>query len=251
MQDIRFACTALDGTNKVGVIPKDSDGYYDMIVGGLNMFNSAGQYYEYEGAKALFEGSSPFMRRVSRGALRGEVGHPKKRIGETDDQYLDRIYSIDEGNVCVHFKEIYLDFNSMKDTTGKPVIAIRAKLAPSGAKGDYLERQLQNKNENVCFSIRSLTQDKMNRGIYTRTIKHIVTFDNVNECGIAIANKYQAPSLESYHDQHVSEKQLRRVCENKVRMGVATESSTMMATELLKVMGWELPTQNKPAYANW
>lgn len=251
MQDIRFACTALDGTNKVGVIPKDNDGYYDMIVGGLNMFNSAGQYYEYEGAKALFEGSSPFMRRVSRGALRGEVGHPKKRIGETDDQYLDRIYAIDEGNVCVHFKEIYLDFNSMKDTTGKPVIAIRAKLTPSGAKGDFLERQLQNKNENVCFSIRSLTQDKMNRGIYTRTIKHIVTFDAVSEPGISIANKYAAPSLESYIDKAITETQVKRMCSNKLREGIATESSVAMANELLAVMGWELPKTDKPAFAHW
>lgn len=177
MSQIKFGCSALNGTNKTGIIPKDADGYRTMVVGGLNIFNSAGQYYSYDGAKSLFESSSQFMRRVSRGSLRGEVGHPKQEKGQSFDDYVQRILEIRESNVCVHFKEIFLDSNSIKDVNGKAVVAIMAKLIPSGPHGAALEKSLENKNENVCFSIRSFTKDYYDRGIEIRELKNIVTFD--------------------------------------------------------------------------
>lgn len=176
-QTIKFSCTALNGTNKAGVIPKDADNYYTMVVGGLNIFNSAGQWYSYDGAKALFESSSQFQRRVSRGCLFGERGHPRREPGMSFDDYVQRILEIRETNICVHFKEIFLDFNSMKDVNGKAVVAIMAKLTPSGPGGAALQKSLDNKNENVCFSIRSFTKDYYDRGIEVRDLKNIVTFD--------------------------------------------------------------------------
>ena len=68
---IRFSCTSLQGTNKKGILTKDEHGYYSQPIGGLNVMNSAGMYYTYQGAKNLFEESSAFMRRVRRGALHG------------------------------------------------------------------------------------------------------------------------------------------------------------------------------------
>lgn len=177
MSQVKFGCTALNGTNKAGILKKDSDNYYTMVVGGLNIFNSAGQYYSYDGAKSLFESSSQFMRRVSRGSLRGEVGHPKQEKGQSFDDYVQRILEIRESNVCVHFKEIFLDANSIKDVNGKAVVAIMAKLIPSGPHGAALEKSLENKSENVCFSIRSFTKDYYDRGIEIRELKNIVTFD--------------------------------------------------------------------------
>ena len=56
LNSVRFECTTL-GTRS-GVLKPDKDGYYIMPVGGLNVFNSAGQYYAYDKAKALFEESS-------------------------------------------------------------------------------------------------------------------------------------------------------------------------------------------------
>lgn len=251
MSSVRFACTALAGTNKVGELPQDSDGYYEMVVGGLNMFNSAGQWYTYEGAKNLFEDSSQFIRRVKRGALKGEVGHPRREPGQSMDDYLARIVEIRETNVCVHFKEIYLDFNRLKDGSGKPIIAIMAKLKPSGPFGDQLAKSLANKNENVCFSIRSFTRDFMERGVYTRELKNIITFDAVNEPGISIANKYNAPSLESFDDSLVTRNQVKRVCDKTVFDGLATENSVAIATELLSTMGMTLPVGVTPAFSNW
>jgi hypothetical protein len=250
MNNIRFTCTALSGKNKLGNLTADKDGYRDMVVGGLNMFNSAGQWYDYEGAKALFESSSTFMRRVSRGALRGEVGHPRQLPGQTDEKFIARVLDIDETNVCVHFKEIYLDFDKLKSADGKPVIAIMAKLKPSGDKADFLEKQLNNKDENVCFSIRSFTKDYYNRGVYTRELKNIVTFDYVNEPGISIANKYQAPGLESLTDKPLTNASINKAV-TQARSGIGTESSIMNANELFQSLGWDTPKSSQPGFSNW
>jgi hypothetical protein len=251
MNNVHFTCTALAGKNKVGNIPVDKDGYYDMVVGGLNIFNSAGQWYTYEGAKDLFQNSSSFQRRVQRGSLKGEVGHPRQEQGQSDDAYVARVMDIRETNVCVQFKEIYLDFDRMKDTSGRPVVAIMAKLIPSGPHGAMLQKSLDNKNENVCFSIRSFTKDYYNKGVYSRDIKHIVTFDYVGECGISIANKYDNPGLENFSDKIVTENQIKRIIENSKTSNIATESSVGLARDLLSSMGWNLPAGVTPAFSKW
>ena len=250
MSSVRFTCTALAGTNKVGNLSVDSDGYRTMVIGGLNMFNSAGQWYDYEGAKNLFEDSSQFMRRVKRGSLRGEVGHPKQEKGQSFDDYVSRVLEIRESNVCVHFKEIYLDFNKMKDGSGKPVIAIMAKLMPSGPYGAQLEKSLNNKNENVCFSIRSFTRDYYNKGVYVRELKNIVTFDAVNEPGISIANKFDNPSLESNSETIVTRGQIERAVSKK-QTSVGTESALMTAGDLFTSLGWDVPKDAKPPFGMW
>lgn len=251
MQTVRFGSSALNGTNKAGIVPKDADGYRTMTIGGLNIFNSAGQWYSYDGAKALFESSSQFMRRVSRGALRGEVGHPRQEKGQSFDDYVQRIMEIRESNVCVHFKEIFLDFNSVKDANGRAVVAIMAKLTPSGPHGAALEKSLENKDENVCFSIRSFTKDYYDRGIEVRELKNIVTFDYVNEPGISIANKYAAPSLESLEENMVTQSQLSRIVKNELNNDLATESSKLIAKETMEALGWNLPKGISASFTKW
>lgn len=246
---VRFAITALAGTNKAGVLPQDENGYRTMVIGGLNMFNSAGQYYTLDGCKQLFEGSSHFMRRVGRGALRGEVGHPRQEKGESFDDYVARVLEIRESNVCVHFKEIWLDPSIMKGPDGKPVVAIMAKLTGSGPKGEFLNKALSNPNENVCFSIRSFTRDYWERGIYMRELKNIVTFDYVNEPGISIANKYNAPALEAISDSIVTRGSLERAITTPHK-GIGQES-LLTASELFKAFNWDVPKNAPPAFSNW
>jgi hypothetical protein len=140
MEDIKFTCSSLTGTNKKGTISKDKDGYYDMVIGGLNILNSAGEYYEYNGAKELFKSSSSFYRRIKRGVLRGEVGHPRRQPYQSLDDYMARILDIDEKNVCVHFAEVYLDFENFSNPDGTKAIAIRSKLAPDGLSKKFCFR---------------------------------------------------------------------------------------------------------------
>lgn len=253
--NVRFTCTQLAATGKKGILTPDENGYYTMPVGGLNVFNSAGMYYTAVGAKELFEDkSSQLMRRVKRGALRGEVGHPKQMPGMSDDDYLLRILTIDESNVCAHFSELWLDFDNYKDQNGKPMVAIIGKVAPSGAHGDFLLKQLNNPKENVCFSIRSLTEDVYKRGIWERTLKNVVTFDYVNEPGIHIAEKYKSTSLESLGieslvDKPVMRNQLKRALNNN-KSPVALESISMSPAELFRSLGWSLESDN-PLSSKW
>lgn len=229
MSTVKFTATKLAGTGKAGILPADDDGYYTMPIGGLNAFNSIGHYYTLEGAKQLFERSSVFMRRVANGCLKGEVGHPKRAQGMSMDDYVHRILTIEETNVCCHFKEIWLDesYGKMNPQFKNPgLVAIMAKVKPSGPKGDWLKKAFDNKDENVCFSIRALTRDFFERGQCYRVLQQICTWDNVNEPGIANATKWASPSLESLQETAVTMKQLERIAQEE-GTAVSLESRTL------------------------
>ena len=192
----KYSCTALAGTNKVGRLKTDEHGYRQMVLGAYDFDNSAGATYPFESAKSLFESSSSLMRRIANGQCRGEYGHPKPLPGMTNQQFLERILRIEESAICVHFKEVWIDKDNVKDENGKPVIAVMGKVKPCGPHGPALEQQLSNTEENVAFSVRSLTNDRMVGGKLNKHMKVLVCWDYVNEPGISVANKYQAPALE-------------------------------------------------------
>ncbi len=240
MNTLRFTCTSLVGKNKAGHLPRDENGCFEICVGGLNVFNAARQYYPYEAAKEIFDASSSFMRRVNRGVLRAEWGHPK-RDRMTDQEFIQRILNIDERYECGTHREIYLDFDRMMDDAGRPVIAIMSKFMPGGPYGQALEKRLTDKGENVCFSIRSFTEDGVTRtGIIERKIRQVITFDYVNEPGIIHAEKYRSPGLEQYDDEETAlhRSDFISAYKNRVPGLVALESSSMSLEELFQVMNW-------------
>jgi len=260
---IRFACTSLKGTNKVGVLPVDENGYRTMIVGALNMFNSAGEFYVAEEAKELIvNSSSAFQRRVARGVLKAEYGHPKPFPGQSERSFAARVLNIDEDRVAAHHKEIWLDFDA-KAPDGKSVIGIMSKVRDSGPFGPTLARSLENKDENVCFSIRAFTDDKMMGGINYRTLRQIITFDYVNEPGMALAEKFRSPALEGFtgsflnpaafetdFERTMTRSMLEAGLAEDTRNGVATESAFLNAVDLYRTMGWQ-QTADLPAWAKW
>lgn len=252
LNNITFTCTRLNGTNKVGELKKNERGYYPMIIGALNMFNSAGMYYRYDAAKQFFEESSSLMRRVKRGALRGEYGHPRREAGMSMQAYYARLLSIHEDKVCCHFASISLDFENYKDDQGRPIVAILGEVAPNGPLGHVLEKQLQNPAENVCFSIRSFTDDRMERGVINRYIKTVVGWDYCNEPGIAVATKYDSPALESLDDVSISRGQVEAASRQiAATVGVGNESAQMNAFELMRSLGWTMPTEKRCSKAIW
>jgi hypothetical protein len=194
---IIYQSTVLNGVNKVGNLQKDANGYFEIVLGALNAYNSQGWYYSYEHAKSLFENSSELMRRISTGRLRGETGHPRFQPGMTQLQWFSRVNDLLEPNLCVHFKEVSLSFDGHKDEKGNPIILIMGRAKPSGANSQWLEKQFENPDEDVCFSIRSFTEDEIIGGRRTKMLKKIVTWDTVNEPGLSGACKYKTPSLES------------------------------------------------------
>lgn len=246
---IRFECTRLG--SQLGRLKSDGQGGYVMPVGGLNVFNSAGQYYTFEAAKKLFEESSQFMRRVERAVVRAEVGHPVKEPGMSENDYIRRVLTIRESNVCAFHKEIWLDFNSIKDKNGKPVIAIMSRVCPSGPHAAMLERAFENPGENVCFSIRAFTRDYMQGGVMYRDLDTIVTFDYVNEPGIDFAEKFKAPSLEAevLDTSRFTRGQMTEAISSM--RGVAQESTILTANELFTSLGWNTSDIEKSAFTNW
>lgn len=256
MNPVKFTCTSLP-QGKKGILRADADGYFTQPIGGLNCYNSAGHYYPYEEARALFQQSASFMRRVSSGCLKGELGHPKPAPGESmaSESFMRRVLTIDERNVCVHFKSIWLDMNSIKDSKGRPVVAIMAAYRPTGPQASALERSVTNPNEDTCFSIRSFTEDVRRGGVVHRNMREVVTFDHVTEPGIEFARKYRAPGLENLAVANesfsfdVTPKSIEEAIAPSAGFGM--EGATQIADSLFRALGWDMERLNTPSYMKW
>lgn len=277
---IVLSFTALAGTNKVGDLQVDKDGYYEVVLGALNAYNSYNAYYPYEDAEALFRKDADLLRRVALGRLRGESGHPRPLPGMSQQEWFGRVSDIYEPNTCVHHGEVALSMDTLKDAQGRPLIAIMGKARPSGPHERSLERQLDNPKENVCFSVRSFTSDEYVSGRLIKRLRKIVTWDNVNEPGIAQADKFSVPSLESHKAEGIhgimmppegvqlvdpsaaevgasmefSEGVLQRIAaqKNVNGVGLGMESATQTAQELIVQLSVDKPIKVfVPRNWNW
>jgi hypothetical protein len=249
MTNAVYTATKL-AVGKKGLLPPDANGYYTMPVGALNVFNSVGQYYTLDGAKHLFDESSIFQRRIANGCLKGELGHPKRGENMSMDDYMTRILTIEETNVCCHFRKIWLDYDFGKKNPqfkNPNMIAIMAEVKPSGPKGQSLKESFDNPDENVCFSIRSLTRDYYQRGQCMRVLQQIVGFDAVTEPGLTLATMWSAPALESMVETVVTKRDVQSVVDHVPAM-VGMESTLEMANEALAVFSDNLQV---PLYAKW
>lgn len=237
MAIVKFTSTKLQSINKQGVLKKDEEGYYEIVIGGLNIANSTGIIYTLDGARKLFEDSSTLQRRIKNGSLYGESGHPMKPSNMSMDDYIVRVLSIENNNICCHFKEIWLDdsYNFNGRGVKKDTVAIIAKLKPYGARGAALEESLNNPNINTAFSIRSLSEDFYRNGTTFRTITEIVTWDWVVEPGISIANKWDTPTLEDFKDSILTADtdDLRRLVKTS---RVANENSRSMLHNIIATL---------------
>lgn len=262
MSTIKFSSTRILPTGKSGVIKPDANGYYTTVLGGLNCLNSAGAYYPLtDEVRKLFEDSSIFMRRIRKGVLKAELGHPKQSPGMSDMDYYQRIMDIDEKCVCAHISDIWLDeeFGKNHPELKNPnLVAVMGKVAPSGPYGNTLKMAMENPKENCCFSVRSITEDRWEGGRTNKTIKTIVTYDFVNEPGISIATKYDSPSLESFqeskiltveYEKPISLNQLKRLSNNcETKLSASLEASKMI-DEVIQTLIKK--PEVLPAYANW
>lgn len=181
------------------VLEKDANGYRKIALGAFNVFNSSGQFYTMNGIKELFtESSSSLIRRIKRGMLKSEAGHPKFMPGMTKDEYFSRIMRIEETNVCAHIRDLELEYTSDDSgMKGKPLVIVYGWVAPSGPHADAMERAFDNPDENVAFSIRSFTRDYPVGGIMFKDILQIHTWDWVTEPGIFGASKWRTLGIES------------------------------------------------------
>lgn len=252
-RSVNYTCTALVGTNKTGKLEPDESGYYTLVVGALDVFNSAGSYYPLETGKLLFEDSSSFMRRVRDGSCKGETGHPEQLPGQSIREYIQRLLRIKESNVCCHFRSFRLE--EIDDGKGKKVCGIIAEIKPAGPHGPALKEALENGDENVCFSIRSLTNDvRMPTGIIHKNLKTVVTFDWVTEPGIYVAKKWRSPALESLEETEVIPEYLDSIEEVNSLSPASMEHAVIDVDTLRKELGWDKPqpvASAHPPSAGW
>lgn len=223
--------TTLVGSTKTGVLKPDANGYYELVLGAFDYFNSAEAYYTLEPFKLLLMSSSNLMRRVNRGALRSEYGHPRFTSQMSKRDIILRVLDIQEDRTCAHIKSIELDEQRVINN-GQKVAAVIGMVKPSGPMADALAAQLENPDENVCFSVRSLTDDTRNAGgTLIKAVQEIVTWDYVNEPGIDVATKYHAPSLEGIS---FNQKDLLAAEHKALEYGVGMESAQEILTHLIK-----------------
>lgn len=252
---VSFSCTALMGTNKAGELKADASGYYQVVLGALNFFNSQGQFYVYEGeAKKLFESSSSFMRRIEGGNLRGEYGHPRMLPGMSMRDFMYRCNDIHEQSISHHIRKVWLDSKNVTGPDGRPALAILGEVKPSGPNGPALRESLDNPSENVCFSIRSFTKDQPRNGVIHKELVSIVTWDFVNEPGISVAQKWKSPSLEAYFDVKVNLDQLIQARELAKQIPHAMESNGKMLDELIEKLRYDRGFKDrasKPPSLQW
>ena len=168
MSIVTFTETIFSAKAKEGVLPgPDSDGYYTVVLGGLNCYNSAGEYYVADNVIDMFRESSVFMRRVKNASLFSEVGHPRRVPGMSFNDFYSRIIDIVDTNICGHISEVSLDmaFGQKNPELKSPeMIAIMGKVKPAGAQAETLRLSLENRKQNTAFSIRGLTENKERNG---------------------------------------------------------------------------------------
>lgn len=246
---LKFTSTALRQDSK-GILKPDENGYYTFILGGLNTYNSAGEYYVAEKAVELFKNSSSLMRRISNGALYSELGHPKKQPGMSLEDFYRRVLTIDENNICGHISEVWLDTEYGKknpDLNNPDLIAIIGKIKPFGTKANFLKDALENSKQNIAFSVRGLTDNLNRNGRVERILTEIVTWDCVLEPGIKIANKWNSPVLEDLSDTIVVKEKLLKVAKEELNNKFANENTKDMLKNLVKV--FDVKPNNK--LASW
>lgn len=266
MASIVYESTALASINKKGKLRCDPDGYYDVVLGAFNAFNSGGAYYPLENApgqykhqEALshFNPSHEFQRRIANGALYGEKGHPKFVPGMTKNQWISRILDIDEKNYSHHFKSVELEtgdtaYKNKQD--GSPMITVYGRIKPMDQQ---FADSLENPHENTAFSIRSLTRDNYCpiRRCVVKSMAEIVTFDRVTEPGIYSATKYGTPSLESLSSTDFTDSDINAaIAETRrmMHMGVGMEASNRLALlERLRAAPPQFRARELPASARW
>lgn len=258
MTIVTYESTALVGTNKKGIIAPDENGYYPILLGGLDVYNTKGEFYCGKASGDVLKTAKLLNRRLDKMNLNGECGHPK-RTNENDFQFLNRIYTIEETRISHHIKKVWYDTEGVFDPlTGKKIIAFVGLVKPKGPYGEALEQSITNPDENTCFSVRAITDTRYSTRGVIKVVKDISTWDWVNEPGIPIATKMCSPSLESedlrnqandsfVFNEHVVKGLMKRL---KANEGIGLESDEI-ASLLYTLEDWTVPKAKTPASLNW
>lgn len=193
-----YSNIVLSGSGKQGVLKKFPDGSYEIILGALAAYGNGGWIYDENSGRSYIENDREFLAELNGGRLKGEWGHPRREAGMTDQDWFVRINEIREDNTCCAFTKIDLSMDLIKDEKGRRVVGIIGRVKPSGKQAGEFRDMLEDPEQDTPFSIRSFARKDFNT--MRKHINKIITWDYVTTPGIAVASKYNTPSLESKQD---------------------------------------------------
>lgn len=183
----------------INVMEPDADGYVWINAGAYNAYNESGQYYDGADIDKLFEAGSALRRRLDKGVVRSELGHPRMLPGMSKTMYEARMMDIQEDRYCGHIRAAKLVTN--KD--GKMKIT-RINVTPFGHYKSTLADALKTKDSNCYFSVRSMSNRSIVNGVLIKKVYQIITWDFVTEGGIRNASKFDTDlDLESMDSNQI------------------------------------------------
>lgn len=202
---LTFENTLLEGSGKRGILkPMDDSGYYMMNAGKLNAPLRLGHSYPVNDyIMECMDENSDLKRRVARGEVYAELGHPQAfyfervngqvvRTAITEQfEWIMRLRTIVMDNVCLHIRRIHFD---MLGGRYDPVM-MRAEVIPFGTHKQIAQDSLANPDINTALSMRTVTAPQK-MGDKTRQIEYFTNFDLVWEPGAAEACKHMTAGLE-------------------------------------------------------
>lgn len=250
---ILFGNTILKGINKAGTLKPDEEGYYTVVLGALGIQNSGNEIYtDTDTARRTFSENSTLMRRIQRGLLRGEYGHPDPSDFPNFMMFERRVRAIKEDRISHHISDVWLD---EIDYSGRRVCGILGKIKPCGPYGQALKDSLDNPKENVTFSGRYYSNiSKTPTGIRCREIHTVATWDFVAEPGVECAQKYSSPSLESVDDMVLYHSQLEEAVayeESHKDEAMSMESGGYSAKDLIEDLNLKPKEKKTRASMRW
>lgn len=197
MSVIVFDNEAKKQSGKTGVSRPDANGYHEIVLGAFGIENSSRIFWDDSKVQNLFTKSSELIQRIQNGQLYGEWGHPKMSPGMSTRDYLIKLLIMHEEQCSHHIKRVELHEN-FKGHDNQTCLGVIGWVKPHGPNGHHLEDSLTNPDMNTAFSLRSIAAEKTNSmGRLVKNPLKIITWDAVGEGGIACADKYHNPALES------------------------------------------------------
>lgn len=175
---------------KLARLQADENGYYnDFPVAVLGVSTRNKTYYDVsEFVAQITEPNTYLNQMIADGTLYGEYGHPNLTNLDHGEQ-INRLAVIDENRISHHFRKIQTSHDL--ESGGR---LITADIKPTGPYGKFLKENLDEPFMNTAFSLRSITQDRMEGDIRRRKMRKLVTFDAVAAGGYAEASKRFMPS---------------------------------------------------------
>lgn len=210
--------THLEGSNKS--YSPDADGYRTLIVGAYNITNTSGLHYPHTSkVEEVINKTSHLRRRLNSGLAKGEYRHPKLGSMSRKEKMI-RVFEIDELLVSHAFREIYL--RPGRDHLNREMIFAVAETATTGPYGEILNQSLSRREENVAFSIRSLTRPCVYKGKRSLELVDAIAYDHVSAPGVPVATKFDSSfSLEG---------------DNPLTCGSIVQAETFYEDDLLRVI---------------